>query len=237
MEQRQVAVTMRTPGNDFELAAGFLHTEGLVAATGDVRTRPLLLGASARSSSTTSSPSTWPGRTTPTCSSATSTPRRAAASAARRRSTRSRCGAPPVAEGPSVSEAVVVELPDRLRDAQRLFDRTGGLHAAGLFDAEGRLLELREDVGRHNAVDKLVGHALLAGAAAAVRAGADGVGPAQLRDRAEGRGRGHPGRVRGVGPLEPGGRRGPAVRDDAGRLPARQPVQHLHRRGAHHPGE
>ena len=162
MEQRQVAVTMRTPGNDFELAAGFLHTEGLVAATGDVRSvrycsvpreeqqynvvtvdlaRPYDAELLQRNFYTTSSCGI--------CGKASLD------------SISVRCA--PVAEGPSVSEAVVVELPGRLREAQRLFDRTGGLHAAGLFDAEGRLLELREDVGRHNAVDKLVGHALLAG--------------------------------------------------------------------------
>jgi FdhD protein len=162
MEQRQVAVTMRTPGNDFELAAGFLHTEGLVA-TGDVRsvryctvpreeqqynvvtvdlTRPYDADLLQRNFYTTSSCGI--------CGKASLD------------SISVRCA--PVADGPSVSEAVVVELPGRLREAQRLFDRTGGLHAAGLFDAEGRLLELREDVGRHNAVDKLVGHALLAGA-------------------------------------------------------------------------
>jgi len=162
MEQRQVAVTMRTPGNDFELAAGFLLTEGLVAATGDVRSvrycsvpreeqqynvvtvdlaRPYDADLLQRNFYTTSSCGI--------CGKASLD------------SISVRCA--PVADGPSVSEAVVVELPERLRDAQRLFDRTGGLHAAGLFDTEGRLLELREDVGRHNAVDKLVGQALLAG--------------------------------------------------------------------------
>ncbi len=162
MEQRQVAVTMRTPGNDFELAAGFLHTEGLVAATGDVRSvrycsvpreeqqynvvtvdlaRPYDADLLRRNFYTTSSCGI--------CGKASLD------------SISVRCAA--VADGPAVSEAVVVELPGRLREAQRLFDRTGGLHAAGLFDADGRLLELREDVGRHNAVDKLVGHALLAG--------------------------------------------------------------------------
>jgi FdhD protein len=162
MEQRRVAVTMRTPGNDFELAAGFLHTEGLVAATGDVRSvrycsvpreeqqynvvtvdlaRPYDASLLQRNFYTTSSCGI--------CGKASLD------------SISVRCG--PVADGLTVSEAVVVELPGRLREAQRLFERTGGLHAAGLFDAEGRLLELREDVGRHNAVDKLVGHALLAG--------------------------------------------------------------------------
>jgi FdhD protein len=162
MEQRQVAVTMRTPGNDFELAAGFLHTEGLVAASGEVRSvrycsvpreeqqynvvtvdlaRPYDADLLQRNFYTTSSCGI--------CGKASLD------------SISVRCA--PVAEGPSVSEAVIVELPGRLREAQRLFDRTGGLHAAGLFDSQGRLLELREDVGRHNAVDKLVGHALLGG--------------------------------------------------------------------------
>jgi FdhD protein len=162
MEQRAVAVTMRTPGNDFELAAGFLHTEGLIAATGDVSgirycdvpraeqqynvvtvalTRPFDAGLVQRNFYATSSCGV--------CGKASLD------------SIAVRCA--PVAEGPALAEAVVVDLPDRLRGAQRVFDRTGGLHAAGLFDTAGTLLELREDVGRHNAVDKLVGHALLAG--------------------------------------------------------------------------
>ena len=162
LEQRRVAVTMRTPGHDFELAAGFLFTEGIVSAQTDVRSvrycdvpreeqqynvvtvdlrgayDPELLQ---RNFYTTSSCGV--------CGKASLD------------SISVRCA--PVAEGPEVSESVVVALPDRLRDAQRVFDRTGGLHAAGLFDTAGTLLELREDVGRHNAVDKLVGRALLAG--------------------------------------------------------------------------
>ena len=162
LEQRRVAVTMRTPGHDFELAAGFLFTEGIVSAQNDVRTvrycdvpreeqqynvvtvdlrRPYDPELLQRNFYTTSSCGV--------CGKASLD------------SISVRCA--PVAEGPEVAESVVVALPDRLREAQRVFDRTGGLHAAGLFDPAGTLLELREDVGRHNAVDKLVGRALLAG--------------------------------------------------------------------------
>jgi len=75
-----------------------------------------------------------------------------------------RVAAPPVGPGPRIDADVLPALPDRLREAQRVFDRTGGLHAAGLFGADGDLQLVREDVGRHNAVDKLVGERLLAGA-------------------------------------------------------------------------
>jgi FdhD protein len=162
LEQRRVAVTMRTPGHDFELAAGFLFTEGIVSAQADVNRvrycdvpreeqqynvvtvdlrRPYDPDLLQRNFYTTSSCGV--------CGKASLD------------SIAVRCEA--VAEGPQVAESVIVALPDRLREAQRVFDRTGGLHAAGLFDASGTLLELREDVGRHNAVDKLVGRALLAG--------------------------------------------------------------------------
>jgi FdhD protein len=70
----------------------------------------------------------------------------------------------PLPEGPVVSRAVILALPDLLRAAQRAFDETGGLHAAGLFTPKGELLALREDVGRHNAIDKLVGSQVLAAA-------------------------------------------------------------------------
>ena len=162
LEQRRVAVTMRTPGHDFELAAGFLFTEGIVSAQDDVRSvrycdvpreeqqynvvtvdlrRPYDPELLQRNFYTTSSCGV--------CGKASLD------------SISVRCA--PVAEGPEVAESVVVALPDRLREAQRVFDRTGGLHAAGLFDMGGTLVKLREDVGRHNAVDKLVGRALLSG--------------------------------------------------------------------------
>jgi FdhD protein len=72
-------------------------------------------------------------------------------------------GVAPIGAGPEIDVQLLYELPDRLRAAQATFDSTGGLHAAGLFDAAGELLLTAEDVGRHNAVDKVVGRALLAG--------------------------------------------------------------------------
>jgi len=157
-----VAVTMRTPGHDPELAVGFLHTEGLV------RERAEVVSAAACA----------PRRARGACNIvqvALSGPFDGAA-LKRNFFATSSCGVcgkatldqiavlcPPVGPGPVVHRSVLVGLPDRLRSAQAVFDRTGGLHAAGLFDAEGRLIVLREDVGRHNAVDKLVGRMFLDG--------------------------------------------------------------------------
>jgi FdhD protein len=155
-----LAVTMRTPGNDFELAAGFLLTEGLVE------------GASAiRRIGYCSTPGAGPD---PNVVSVDAT----LAADARGRSflTTSACGLCgkasidevrvraryDVAGDPLVVAAsVLAQLPERLRVEQRLFERTGGLHAAGLFDEHGRLVCLREDVGRHNAFDKVIGWAAL----------------------------------------------------------------------------
>jgi FdhD protein len=152
----RVAVTMRTPGHDFELAAGFLCTEGLVAPGGidrvsycanpdaqqynvvSVRTRePFDLGAGERNFFATSS-----------CG---------ICGKAALEAVRVRCNALDPAAGPVIATGVLRDLPGSLRDAQDVFERTGGLHAAGLFDASGRLVVLREDVGRHNAVDAVVG--------------------------------------------------------------------------------
>jgi FdhD protein len=161
MPQRTVAVTMRTPGSDFELAAGFLCTEG-VAGPGDlVRVRYCDVPREEQQYNVVTVDLARPYEpelvqrnfyTTSSCG---------VCGKASLDSISVRCA--PVAEGPEVDESVIVSLPDRLREAQRVFDRTGGLHAAGLFDPAGGLLALREDVGRHNAVDKLVGHALLNG--------------------------------------------------------------------------
>jgi FdhD protein len=142
---------MRTPGHDEELALGFLYTEGLIDSvhpagpTGDFAANIVEVGGALRRD---------PGR--------------------RRFYTTSSCGvcgkgaieevavvSAPIEAGPIVDRALLARLPDGLE--QPGFKRTGGLHATGLFDADGKLLLAREDVGRHNAMDKVVGRALLDG--------------------------------------------------------------------------
>jgi FdhD protein len=158
-----VAVTMRTPGSDFELAAGFLYTEGLISSRDELRrvsycedlapeeqqynvvtvelARPFDATALQRNFYASSSCGI--------CGKATLD------------DVEVRCE--PIAQGPEVEGDAVTAMPETLRKAQRVFEQTGGLHAAGLFSPDGKLLALREDVGRHNAVDKIVGPALLAG--------------------------------------------------------------------------
>ena len=161
-EPVRVAVTMRTPGHDFELAVGFLATEGLLdpADIVDVRYCRLPDGEEQHYNVVTvglRKPFELEG-------------------SARRFVANASCGVcgktslddievacAPLGPGPVVPAAVIAGLPDALRGAQRVFDQTGGLHAAGLASPDGALLSVREDVGRHNAVDKLVGEAVLAG--------------------------------------------------------------------------
>jgi FdhD protein len=158
-----VAVTMRTPGHEDELAVGFLRTEGLIGGSEVIRTT----GGD-------------PGRMNQPDDEITVHLARAfdASQVAERHFVATAscgiCGkasideiavrADPLPDGPTVARSVVIALPDLLRAAQRAFDETGGLHAAALFTPSGELLAIREDVGRHNALDKLVGSQLLAGA-------------------------------------------------------------------------
>jgi FdhD protein len=167
-QRQSVAITMRTPGADFELAAGFLLGEGVVSSRDEISSiayctdpdvdgdqqynivtvelrRPDLpdLAALVRH---------W------TVNSACGVCGKASLEALQ-----VRCPAP-LPAGPLLAPATILELPARLRAAQAQFDLSGGLHAAALFDPAGRLLALREDVGRHNALDKLFGWALLSGA-------------------------------------------------------------------------
>ncbi|SDY17825.1 FdhD protein [Micromonospora pattaloongensis] len=158
-----LAVTMRTPGDDLDLAVGFLLTEGLIRDADDVLTAQLCAGTDTPNTynvvdvvlaAHVPAPQTDPTRNFYTTSSC-GVCGKASIDAVR---TRSRFT---VADDPvTVTAATLAGLPDRLRAAQRAFERTGGLHAAGLFTPDGELVVLREDVGRHNAVDKVIGWAV-----------------------------------------------------------------------------
>ncbi len=164
-KKQTVAVTMRTPGSDFELAAGFLYGEGIVSSRDDIKKISYCVDVDAEQQYNIVNVELWAGREYDL------------RPLERHFYTSSACGVcgkesleqleirgctmiPP---GPSVDADVITSLPEKLREQQGLFDSTGGLHAAALFDREGNLLALREDVGRHNATDKLVGWALLEG--------------------------------------------------------------------------
>ncbi|MFK4221676.1 formate dehydrogenase accessory sulfurtransferase FdhD [Streptomyces sp. NPDC019890] len=163
---KPLAITMRTPGDDFALAAGFLVSEGVLGSAADVRNIVYCAGAKDDGTNTYNVVDVQlaPGVPVPDIT------------LERNVYTTSSCGLCgkasldavrttarfPIADTPPVrvEPALLSGLPDRLRAAQRVFDRTGGLHAAALFSEEGELLNIREDVGRHNAVDKLIGRAL-----------------------------------------------------------------------------
>jgi FdhD protein len=157
-----VAITMRTPGSEAELAVGFLRTEGLI---GDDDVESIDFGDPA----TLSQPDDTVIVRLRRPFDSTVVPERhfvATASCgicgkASLDEVAIRCD--PIPAGPLVARDTVLALPGRLREGQAVFERTGGLHASGLFDPTGELIALREDVGRHNALDKLVGWAVLAG--------------------------------------------------------------------------
>ncbi|MFE9792483.1 formate dehydrogenase accessory sulfurtransferase FdhD [Streptomyces goshikiensis] len=166
---KPLAITMRTPGDDFALAVGFLVSEGVLASAAEVRAVTYCEGAAEDGSNTYNVVNVQlaPGVPLPDISlernvyttSSCGLCGKASLDAVRTATRFAGIAADPV----RVSAALLGQLPDRLRAAQKVFDRTGGLHAAGLFTAEGELLDVREDVGRHNAVDKIVGRALQAG--------------------------------------------------------------------------
>jgi len=166
-ETRTLAVTMRTPGADFELAAGYLHGEGVLASRRDLDgirycTDPDLDAAQQYNvvSVDLVAPE-LPDLRGLERHSFTSSACGVCGKAGIESLEAAGCEALP--PGPEVPAAVLLGLPATLRESQGLFDSTGGLHAAGLFTARGDLVCLREDVGRHNAVDKVVGWALLEG--------------------------------------------------------------------------
>lgn len=162
---RSIAITMRTPGHDFELAAGFLHNEGVIAGRSDVRGISYCVDreldeeqryniVNVDLASATLPPTDTLERhflTTSACG---------ICGSANLEALRAR-GVEPVASDLRVAPATITALPGRLAEAQRVFAQTGGLHAAAVFDADGALVATREDVGRHNALDKVIGWALL----------------------------------------------------------------------------
>lgn len=161
-------ITMRTPGDDFDLVAGFLVSENVVYHADQLDVLRYCPGTDENGLQTFNvvEATLAPGVTLPDTA------------IERNVYTTSACGICGTASidavektgqfflnpGPQqISLETLLSLPDKLRDAQALFSRTGGVHAAGLFDFEGQLLDIKEDVGRHNAVDKVVGAALRAG--------------------------------------------------------------------------
>jgi FdhD protein len=165
---RPVSVTMRTPGDDFDLVAGFLVTEGIVHGTEQIATLRYCVGTGEDGTNTYNviDAGLAPGTAVPELAltrnfyttSSCGICGKASIDAIRTLS-RYDVSGDPLALDP----AVLAGLPNTLRAAQRVFARTGGLHAAGLFTGAGALLALREDVGRHNAVDKVVGWAVREG--------------------------------------------------------------------------
>jgi FdhD protein len=170
IDGQAVSLTMRTPGDDIDLAAGFLVSEGYVATAADISSIKICSGERCGHDDhdgmgNIADVTLRPGLNT-------------RPDMRRNFLTTSACGVcgkasiselrvtgefDLLADDVTVSPAVLAGFPDKLRAAQRVFERTGGLHAAGLFAADGQLLAVREDVGRHNAVDKIVGQALRAG--------------------------------------------------------------------------
>jgi FdhD protein len=156
---RAISVTMRTPGSDEELALGFLLTEGVVRTIDDVlRVEPCGRNEFGNVVNVVLAPQVHVDFQRLT--------RHVFAS-----SSCGMCGKasidslrglfPAIETTPRAAANVLLDLPRKMRDAQQLFDRTGGLHAAALFDLDGNLIALREDVGRHNAADKVIGRAMI----------------------------------------------------------------------------
>ena len=155
---RAVSITMRTPGNDFELTAGFLFTEGILQSRNQISN--IKHCGKFPNNQNTVRIDLAPGveinfkklernfYTTSSCGVCGKTSLEALSTGAKKIGK---------SDFPKISAEIVHALPDKLRHSQAVFHQTGGLHAAALFDVEGNLIDLREDVGRHNAVDKLIG--------------------------------------------------------------------------------
>lgn len=161
---RALAVTMRTPGDDFDLAIGFLLTEGLITSADDVATLMHCqdVGEDGRPTYNVVDVALRPGVPLPDVSlerSFYTTSSCGVCGKASIDAVRVRSPYDVRLDTAALPPQMLLTLPDALRENQKVFDRTGGLHAAGLFTSGGALLATREDVGRHNAVDKLIGWA------------------------------------------------------------------------------
>ncbi|MBV9263635.1 MAG: formate dehydrogenase accessory sulfurtransferase FdhD [Candidatus Eremiobacteraeota bacterium] len=162
-----LAITMRTPGSDFELAAGFLYNEGIVRSRDDLREMTYCLDSAVDpeqrynivTADLHATASLDVGRLERhfVTSSACGVCGRAQLDSLRE------LGVAPIDDDVAVWPSLLYQLPQRMHESQRVFAATGGLHAAALFDESGAMLAVREDIGRHNAVDKLVGWGLLNG--------------------------------------------------------------------------
>jgi FdhD protein len=165
LQERSISVTMRTPGDDFELAAGFLFTEGLLTEPGEIRDIRYCTGEEEQEYNLLQVRLTHGSPFDPDLlernfymTSSCGVCGKASLDAVEVR------GCSGIPDGTlEVSGSVLTALPDALRASQPVFDKTGGIHAAALFDAHGTLDLLREDVGRHNAVDKVIGNRFLEG--------------------------------------------------------------------------
>ncbi len=234
VDGKALAVIMRTPGSDIELAHGFLLTEGVIGARNAAHTARYCDSLDKE------------GRNTYNVLDLALAPHVPPPSAGVERNfyTTSSCGVcgkaalgavtvrsrfEPASAEFRVAADVLATLPDSLRAQQRVFDSTGGLHAAALFDTDGTLLAVREDVGRHNAVDKMLGWALLAERVPLYDAGllVSGRASFELQKAALAGVAG-----RGVRPVLTGRRPRRQERHNAGRLPARAQHERLHRRPA-----
>jgi FdhD protein len=161
-EPRPLAVTMRTPGNDFELAVGFCRTENVLRDPSDLDSVAYCLaGDGEQEYNVVTIRMRRPYRPVGPDRDFVANASCGLCGKSTLDAVEQHCA--PVASGPVVTRSVIAALPDRLRAAQRVFEATGGLHAAATFSPAGDLLVLREDIGRHNALDKLVGQAFLAG--------------------------------------------------------------------------
>ncbi len=176
VDGRPLVVTMRTPGNDEELAAGFLHAEGMLAGGAGIASMRTVLGdrtAAASGGGARIKVTSFAGDRVEVTLAGGDAPVPAATEPEREFRATAACGVcgkasmddldqdlPPIT--PIEARAALFEtLPDRLRAEQALFHATGGIHAAGIFTLDGEMLCVREDIGRHNAVDKAIGHFVL----------------------------------------------------------------------------